>query len=321
MIGRLLRSRKAVARIGRTLVTACAAGTQIDSPCIKIKSAGGELQADLTTRRSMCNSACGYIFLGAARREVAPDAAMAVHSSKLTLFIRGHFSARQIEEVRARDIAKGNRERAAYIVAMGVSRELEDLITTVKFESPHTLTRAELYRFGVDTRPFSETSWTLENDPRPYVRKIASEKKSDGAFRTLEWRLYCYARDRASLMFAREFNPDAAGRSSLTITAGAQKSVAFRQTPARFGSYDVWNDRLAPDLLNAILAADQLRMSETIAAPDGTTHSWTFEINTEGLQTAWAQLAASCPAVPSVASPVKPSPVMLSPGPTSAHAP
>jgi hypothetical protein len=31
VIGRLLRSRKAVARIGKTVVTACAAGTQVDA--------------------------------------------------------------------------------------------------------------------------------------------------------------------------------------------------------------------------------------------------------------------------------------------------
>ena len=36
----------------------------------------------------MCNSACGYLFLGATR-EVAPDAVVAVHNSKLTLVVRG----------------------------------------------------------------------------------------------------------------------------------------------------------------------------------------------------------------------------------------
>jgi hypothetical protein len=100
----------------------------------------------------MCNSACGYLFLGATTREVAPDAVVAVHSSKLTLTVMGHISAKQIEEIKARDIAKSNRERAAFIAAMGSSHELDDLITTVKFENLHILTRAELYRFGVDSR-------------------------------------------------------------------------------------------------------------------------------------------------------------------------
>lgn len=71
-IGRLLRSRKAVARVGRTVVAACAAGTQVDEACLKIKTAGGEVEAEIKTRGAMCNSACGYMFLGATTREVAP---------------------------------------------------------------------------------------------------------------------------------------------------------------------------------------------------------------------------------------------------------
>ena len=43
-IGRLLRSRKAIARVGRTIVTGCAAGSQIDEACLKIKTAGGEVE-------------------------------------------------------------------------------------------------------------------------------------------------------------------------------------------------------------------------------------------------------------------------------------
>ena len=316
LIGRLLRHRKAIARIGRTLVTACAAGTQIDNSCLKIKTAGGEIQADLTTHHAMCNSACGYLFLGATTREVAPDAVVAVHNSKLTLIVHGHASAQQIEEIRARDIAKGNRERTAFIAAMGISHELDDLIATVKFENLHILTRAELYRFGVDTRPFSETLWTLENVARPYVHKIASAKKGDGAFRTMEWRLFCETKDRARLMFAREFDQGAAGKSSMMMMVGPEKSLAFGRFPARVGSYEVWSDKVAPDLVNAIVAADRLQMGESTSAPDGTRDLATFGIDTSGLQPAWAQLFASCPAGAPGARPAMPAP-----GLTSAHAP
>ena len=37
-IGRLLRSRKAIARVGRTIVTGCTAGFQIDEACLDRKS-------------------------------------------------------------------------------------------------------------------------------------------------------------------------------------------------------------------------------------------------------------------------------------------
>src|ERR1700744_2269054 len=177
VIGRLLRSRKAVARIGRTIVAGCAAGTQIDQACLKIKTGGGEVEASIQTRGAQCNSACSYLFLGATTREIAPDAAMGVHSSKLTLIIHGHASAGQAAEIRERDMAKANRERTSYIVAMGIDHQLDDLIKTVKFESMHVLMRAELYRFGIDKRNVSETRWTLETSNRPHLQKIACSKK------------------------------------------------------------------------------------------------------------------------------------------------
>ena len=211
VIARLLRGRKATARIGRTIATACAGGTQVDAACLKVKTAGGEVEAELTTRNAMCNSACGYLFLGATTREVAPDAAIAVHNSRLTLLARGPFSAQQIAEFKQRSMARADLERAAFVVSMGISRELDDLIKTVKFESLHVLTRAELYRFGIDTRPLPETAWTLEAASRPYVRKIAAAKQGDGAsFRTMEWRLFCENKDRARLMFVRESDQAAA---------------------------------------------------------------------------------------------------------------
>ena len=251
------------ARIGRTIATACAGGTQVDAACLKVKTAGGEVEAELTTRNAMCNSACGYLFLGATTREVAPDAAIAVHNSRLTLHVRGPFSAQQIADFKQRGMARADRERAAFVVSMGIGRELDDLIKTVKFESLHVLTRAELYRFGIDTRPLPETAWTLEAASRPYVRKIAAAKQGDGAsFRTMEWRLFCENKDRARLMFVRESDPSGGGLKTMMLTAGSDKSVAFGKYPARVGKYEVWSDVVAPDAMQAMLAASRLQMGE-----------------------------------------------------------
>ena len=146
---------------------------------------------------------------------------------------------------------------------MGISRELDDLIKTVKFESLHVLTRAELYRFGIDTRPLPETAWTLEAASRPYVRKIAAAKQGDGAsFRTMEWRLFCENKDRARLMFVRESDPGGGGLKTMMLAAGTDKSVAFGRYPARVGKYEVWSDIVAPDAMQAMLAASRLQMGE-----------------------------------------------------------
>jgi hypothetical protein len=295
VIARMLRGRKAIARIGRTIATSCASGTQVDAACVKIKSAGGEIEAELTTRNAMCNSACGYQFLGATTREVAPDAMMAVHNSKLTLVVHGQVSAQQMAEFKQRGMANADRERAAFVTSMGVSRELDDLIKTVKFETLHVLTRAELYRFGIDKRSLLETPWTFETAARPYVRKLAAARHGDGAaFRSMEWRLFCEAKSRARLMFVRESGEDA-GNRTVMLMAGPQKSVAFGKYPARVGKYEVWSDVVTGEAMQAMLAASRLQMGEGSPA-DGKTNVTTFDIDTLGLEAAWTRLSASCPA-------------------------
>jgi hypothetical protein len=300
VIARMLRSRKAVARIGRTIATACASGSQVDAACLKLKTAGGEVEAELTTRNAMCNSACGYLFLGATTREVAPDAVVAVHNSKLTLVARGSgsdgLSAQQIADFRQRTMANADRERTAFVVSMGISRELDDLIKTVKFESLHVLTRAELYRFGIDKRSLLETPWTFETAARPYVRKMATARQGDGAaFRSMEWRLFCETRTRARLTFVRESGEDA-GNKTVMLMAGPDKPVAFGRYPARVGKYEVWSDIVTSDAMQAMLAASRLQMGEGTLTAEGNSNLATFDIDTLGLEPAWTRLLASCPA-------------------------
>jgi hypothetical protein len=317
VIGRLLRSRKVVARVGRTIVAACAAGTQVDDACLKIKTRGGEVEAGISTFHAMCNSACSYLFLGATTREVAPDAALAVHSSKLTLIVHGHPPAQQVAAFRESRMAKADRERASFIQAMGINHELNDLIRTVKFESLHILTRPELYRFGVDTRTMAETDWRLENVARPYIRKIVVAKKIDGAsFRTMEWRLFCETKDLARLMFAREFDKDAAGLSSVIMMAGSEKPVTFGTFPVRIGTYEAWSGTVASGVMKSMLAATHLQMGEGTLTPDGKTNQEILDIGTGGLEPAWTRLLASCPAAPtSEMPPMAPPSVTSAPSP------
>ena len=299
VIGRMLRSRKVVARVGRTIVAACAAGTQVDDACLKIKTSGGEVEAEISTYHAMCNSACSYLFLGATTREVAPDAALAVHSSRLTLVVRGHPPPQLVAAYRERSMAKADRDRAAFIQAMGISHDLNDLIRTVKFESLHVLARSELYRFGIDTRTMAETDWTLDNAARPYIRKIVLAKKNDGeSFRTMEWRLFCENKDRARLMYVREFDKDAAGMSSVVLMAGSEKPVTFGTIPARLGTYEAWSGTIASGAMKSMLAAPRLQIGEGTLTADGKTNQEILDIGTTGLEPAWSRLFETCPAVP-----------------------
>jgi len=317
VIGRILRSRRAIARVGRTIATACAAGTQVDDACLKIKTGGGEVEAEISTYHAMCNSACSYLFLGATTREVAPDAALAVHSSKLTLVVRGHPPPELVAAYRERSMAKADRERASFIQAMGISRDLNNLIKTVKFENLHVLARPELYRFGIDTRTLAETDWTLDNAARPYIRKIVLARKNDGtSFRTMEWRLFCENKDRARLIFVQEFDKDAASTSSVILMAGSEKPVTFGTIPARMGTYEAWSGTIASGAIKSMLAAPRLQIGEGTLTPDGKTNQEVLDIGTTGLEPAWSRLFESCPAAPT-----NEKPVMAPPSLTKAPAP
>ncbi|MCK1390935.1 hypothetical protein [Bradyrhizobium sp. 1] len=294
-IGRLLRSRKAVARVGRTIVTACASGTQVDAACLKVKNTSGEVEAELTTYRAMCNSACGFLLIGATSREVAPDAAVAVHNSRLTLLFHGNPPPQVVAEARRRRIASGERDRTAFIAAMGISRELDDLIQTVKFENLHVLTRPELYRFGIDTRPLAETTWKLEKEARPFVRKFAVLKKENGtSFRMMEWRLSCENRTRVPLTFAGEIDEATAGKSTILMTADAEAGKQAGGSPVRSGKYEVWRGSTDADTVKAMLASRVLHVRETTTMPDDKTDTTKFDIDMTGLTAAWTQLKSSC---------------------------
>jgi hypothetical protein len=295
VIGRLLRSRKAIARIGRTIATACAGETQVDAACLKIKTGGGEVEAQLATRNAMCNSACSYLFLGATTREVAPDAVMGVHNSKVTVIIHGHPPERLMSEFRERRIAKVGSERAAFVASMGISRELDDLIKTVKFESIHVLTRAELYRFGIDTRSSIEGPWTLETGPRTTIFKWALVRKADGSdFRRVGWRLACGGGDRARFTWLRQVDENAARTGSATLLLDLEKRPAFDSTPVRGAGYEFRNVSLAPDALKAMFAMPRVQMEENTAMADGATAKTVFEFDTGGLEDEWKKVSASC---------------------------
>jgi hypothetical protein len=313
IIGRLLRSRKAVARVGQTIATACAGGTQVDAACLKAKNAGGEVEAELTTYHAMCNSACGYLFLGATSREVAPDAALAVHNSRLVFAIHGHPPAALLAEFRQRRTAAADRDRTAYIAAMGISRELDDLIHTVKFENLHVLTRAELDRFGIDTRPLAETMWRLEKAARPYISKFATLKNEHGpSFRTMEWRLYCDNKNRVPLMFAAETDEAAVGQRTIMMSADAAPNEEAGGSAVRSGKYEMWSGSLDFGTFRAIMASRSLHVREITRKPDETADTTKFDIDATGLPSAWRQLEANCP--PATAAPKSPWPAAPLPG-------
>ncbi|MDB5652606.1 MAG: hypothetical protein JWQ94_219 [Tardiphaga sp.] len=310
-IGHMLRARKAVARVGQTIVDACP-GRQFDDACLKIKIRG-ESEAHLVTRGAACHSACGYLFLGATTREVPLDAAAGVHETRVILHSVGHATAAQLAGAEQRLKRQADRDRDAFVAAMGISHGLVDLIKTIKFEDGRPLTREELYEFGIDARTFVETEWSLETKSGALIRKRALAKNSDGpSFRKLEWWLVCAGKDRARLMFLREFDQNAIGTTGVALVAGAATMPNFASRPVRIGAFELWSAALSADDMKTLLTVPQLQMGEAMATPDGRSTASVLDIDTRGLAPAWSQMAPSCATAPANAvRPMFPAPTAV----------
>ncbi|SEN45118.1 hypothetical protein [Bradyrhizobium sp. OK095] len=297
-MGRMLRQRPHVARVARTTVKECGdAQSQSNDACIKIKQSGRALDADLSTRASLCSSACAYLILGATNRQIEPASVIGVHSPK---FIPRdpQPSERTLTEAEQRSTVRADRLVAAYLATMGIDRGLLDLARTVSSESMHLLTRSELYRFGIDTRSFAETGWTSQGGPPGFIRKIAVARKDDDAsFQTIELQLFCENKSRALLRLLWTSDAAAVGSSSLSLIAGSEQPVKLVYFPATGASPESWKALVAYDALKKLFAVPNLELRKSTTLPDGKTSQTAIAIDTLGLEAAWQVLSASgCPA-------------------------
>lgn len=292
-IGRLLRSRKAIGRVGRTFVDACP-GTQTDDACALIKTVRDEVVGSVTTRDAVCGSACKLLLFGAVTREVAPDAAVAVHGPKVWMEFRVNINEKRREEAIDKARNEGLRLATAYVEEMGVSREIMTLAASISHESHHFLTRQELYRFRIDTRDFVEAPWTLDRTKRPSVRKVAQIRDGE-SFRKLEWQFVCDSAGQARLVFVDEVGNSAAANRILAMTAGSARPPQFSRFPARLGAYEAWFAVITPDAMKNIFAAPSLEMAQSALLPDGKATTPLFvTIQTRGLEAEWTRLSAIC---------------------------
>jgi hypothetical protein len=294
-MGNMLRERRATARVGRTVVSDCGFEAQDGPACLRLKQSGRELRGDVWTRGATCNSACPYLMLGATTREVAPDAVLAVHTAKVVVHFRGE--AQPPAEVRAAANQRG-RERADrmvanYIVKMGADIGLFDLASSIKFESMHVLTREEIVRFGIDRRELTETSWKFENGTRSMVRKAAMVREDSGkTWRLSQWRIICAGSEQFELDFQRPAGSAAYPSVAISLAGSAQP---FHWPPVKLQGFEIWATRLSRTAMLGLADTAQFEFTESSLAADGKRAVRAAKFSTEGLTTALASLAETCP--------------------------
>jgi hypothetical protein len=304
-MGAMLREKPVTAGVGRTVVTECGFEAQDSEVCVRLKQSGRELHGDLWTRGAMCNSACPYLILGAATRDIAPDAILAIHSPHVVVNFRGGVPT---QEIRAQAVERGL-ERAdrlvmSYILKMGAEPGLLLLARTIKFEDMHILTREEIARFGIDRRELAETPWKFENSARGMIGKIAVQMDGgDKSYRVSLWRLVCFNTDQFELDFQRR----AAANGifpTVSMSNGGPEPLFFIAGRSKLSGSEIWALRMDRASVQSLASLAQFEFAETWQRADGQRLAHTVKLSSAGLVGALDSLTATCPPAKPVTTPL-----------------
>lgn len=298
-MGTMLREKPAIARVGWTVVNECGFEAQDSEACLKLKQSGRDLHGEVSTRGAFCGSACPYLIFGATTREVAPDAALVVHSAKIVLNFRGPGTPPP-ELVAAANVRAHERSDSmlmVYVAKMGVNIGLLGLVRTVKFEDMRVLTREEIVRFGIDSREFVETPWTFEAGARNMVHKVAlARRQGEPSFRTIQWRFICFNSNSFELDFQRPQTPRVA--QSLIAVSGGGPPTFLSLGQVKVPEAELWGARMTRASVQLLSDSSQTDFTETMVAADGRKTPVTQKLSNEGLAEALGKLTATCPAPP-----------------------
>jgi hypothetical protein len=239
---------------------------------------------------------CPYLVLGAAVREVAPDAILGVHSPKVVLRSSGGQPTREmVVAATQRGVERADRLLSNYVFKMGIEGELLDVAKTIKFEDMHVLTRDQMFRFGIDRREFVETPWAFENLGRALIRKSAIARGENGkSWRALQWRLFCHSTEQFQLDFQRQVSVTPSF-ATISMSSGGAKPLVFAFPPAKPAGYEVWGLRMPKSSAQAIADLPQIDLIETANALDGRRLAQAEKLSTQGLPASLASLLATCP--------------------------
>ena len=295
-MGSLLHEKPAMARVGRTMLADCGFEAQDSDVCLKLKRSGRELNGELTTRGVLCGSACPYLILGASTREIAPDAALAVHNSRIVItFTGGTPTPTMVAAANARAHERSDVNITAYFAKVRGDSALLALARTVKFEDMHILTREEIVRFGIDRREFADTPWIFEPGTHGMVRKIAVQRKAgEASFHMIQWRMVCFDSDRFELDFQRPI-PANTVVATASLSYGGAIPFSFSYPPRRGAGIEQWGMRLSKASLQPLLDLPQGEFTETSLAPDGRQLPHKEKLSIDGMAHSLDALAGTCP--------------------------
>jgi hypothetical protein len=297
-IGRLMHERGMTAGVARTLPYGCAPGKETGDRCLALKRSGQPIAAELRSTGASCSSACVYALLGAKTRLVPPDARLGVHASRrVHVYPDGRVTRTSGDDGR---LAEATSELKGYVQEMGVDVALIDTAFKIKFSDAYFLSRNEIVHFGIDTRAFQETRWTVL-DPasrRPSAFKLVVEARGEKDVSTSLVQLACTGQDEVRIGYVRPVEANEVAPAVVRVMGGDRHATFARPGPmVRISALDnaaLFEPRaaLAPiDFLEAAAATGSLTITELSLRPDSPR---TITLSTSGLPEAIAALRKSC---------------------------
>ena len=296
-IGRLMHARGMTAGVARTLPFGCAPGKENGERCLALKRSGQPVAAELRSTGASCSSACVYALLGARTRLVPPDARLGVHASRRVHVYPDGRVTRTGDDGR---LAEATSELKDYVVEMGVDVALIDTAFKIKFNDARFLSRNEIVHFGIDTRAFQETRWTVL-DPasrRPSAFKLVVEARGRKDVATSLVQLACAAQGEIRIGYVRPVEANEIAPAVIRVLGGDRHATFARPGPmVRISALDsaaLFEPRAALasiDFLEAAAAAGSLTITEASLQPDSPR---AIALSTAGLAEAIAVLRKSC---------------------------
>ena len=296
-IGRLMHERGMTAGVARTLPYGCAPGKETGDRCLALKRSGQPIAAELRSTGASCSSACVYALLGAKTRLVPPDARLGVHASRrVHVYPDGRVTRTSGDD----GVAEATSELKDYVQEMGVDVALIDTAFKIKFSDAYFLSRNEIVHFGIDTRAFQETRWTVL-DPAS-APPVGVQARCRSARREGRIDQPCPAsrtgQDEVRIGYVRPVEANEVTPAVVRVMGGDRHATFARPGPmVRISALDnaaLFEPRaaLAPiDFLEAAAATGSLTITELSLRPNSPR---TITLSTSGLPEAIAALRKSC---------------------------
>jgi hypothetical protein len=216
---------------------------------------------------------------------VPATAQLGVHSSRIVVRVKSdrpvpanHPLLRRLVRERQQT---GDARRAVYIQQMGIGKGLLDVIHQTRHEQMHVLSRAEIARYGIDTREVVERAWTVEIDMRKdsawwtldqswpglAAVKLLYDGRDRNGYRAAFVSLACVNKDHVAVVFGRErAGGDAAFAGPIkAVTRGGDFDFAPEVSTVldtTMRAFAVRRARVPIALMEAAAAGDTIELSE-----------------------------------------------------------